>query len=207
MKHIRMALSQAGQDRALMAQLFEKNEKEWIQAEFDPDDAAHILAYLEGEDPVIGNIQFDVHALSEIHNPDADRQKAILVDQLTTNYFITVAKFAETMANPKVPPDVKTVMSEGIRAKTAALKRILEVSDVDDIETYISKLGANQRENIDFLERAQAGLAQPPGQPPGVVDAGSPGDPESAPGLTALPGGAGPAPAPGPRIRGAGGLA
>jgi hypothetical protein len=206
MKHLRMALSAAGSDRALMAQLFERNDGDWIQSHFDEDDAEHILAYLEGDDPIYGQVNFDVYALSEIHNPDAERQQAILIDQITTNYFITVAKFAETMVNPQVPPDIKTVMAEAIKAKTAALRRFLESSDVDDVETYLSQLGANQNANIELLARAQAALGQPPIQPgqPAGMDAGAGADPTATPGLTSLPGGAGGAPAPSARVRGAG---
>ena len=215
MKHIRMALSTAGQDRALMAQLFEKNEKDWITEQFDADDAQSILEYLEGEDPIYGQVAFDVHALSEIHNPDAERQQAIMVDQIVTNYFITIAKFAETAANPQVAqqmPDVAVVMKEAIRAKTATLKRFLEASDVDDIETYISQLGANTSDNLRILADAQQRLGVPPvagaGGPPGQpgVPPGAGGNSPPTPELTPLPGGALPPAAPRAGVRGAGGL-
>lgn len=194
MKNIRMALSRAGQDRAMMAQLYENNEGDWLQAAFDADDAGHIMEFLESDEPIYGNLNFDVHALSEIHNPDAERQQAILIDQVTTNYFITVSRFVEMMANPQVAPPVKEVLRQAVLAKTTTLKRFLESSDVDDIESYVLQLGQARAANEDLLSSVAQRLGVGPGGPGGA--------PGAVPGAAPVPGGP-PAPPGGPE--GAGG--
>ena len=201
LKSIRTALSRAGQDRALMAQVFETNEQDWLASEFDQDDSAKILEWLEGDSSLYGSVHFDVYAMSEIHNPDAERQKALMVDQLVTNYFVTVSKFVEMMANPQVPEPTREAMRQGVLAKTKSLSRFLEVSDVDDIEAYVLQMGNNSSDNRAALTAVSDRLGQPA---PGA--AGPPGPPGAAPVLTSIPGGGAsgtPSPA---RVSGAGAL-
>jgi hypothetical protein len=198
MKSLRMAVGKMGEHRSIMYQQFEKNRGGWLASVFDEDDAIQIMEVLEDDQVVTGSVRFDIHALSEMHNPDAERQKTVLIDQVFTNYVTQVAKMLEVIENPQSQqmPMLREHLTQAISAKGETLTRFLESSDVDNIEEYIFKLKEAQGGDIDTLRQlaAQVGGAGPEGA------AGGPGGPIPGPGLAAVPGGAGQgqAPPPGP---------
>ena len=147
------------------------------------------MEVLEDDQVVTGNVRFDVHALSEMHNPDAERQKTVLIDQVFTNYVTQVAKMLEVIENPQSQqmPQLREHLTRAISAKGETLTKFLEASDVDNIEEYIFTLKEAQGGDIGALQQLAAGIGGngPQGQ------AGGPGGPIPGPGLAALPGGAG----------------
>jgi hypothetical protein len=188
MKSIRRAVGKMGEHRTILYQQFETNRDGWIHTVFDRDDGDQIWEALTSDQVVSGQIRFDVHALSELHNPDAERQKTILIDQVYTNYVTTVAKMIEVANNPQAPPEMQQLMREAVSAKGEALTRFLEASDVDNIEDYVFQLQEAQNADLNTLQQLTAGVRGGPAQ----VTAGGPGGPVRGPGLAALPGGAGP---------------
>ena len=189
MKSLRMAIGKMGEHRSIMYQQFERNRGGWLTKVFDAHDAEQIWEVLNDSQVVTGNIRFDVHALSELHNPDAERQKAILIDQVFTNYVTQVAKMLEVVENPQTAqmPQMRQHLIQAISAKGQTLTRFLEASDIDNIEEYIFTLKEAQRGDIDTLRQLSAGIA-------GGGAGGAPGGPQGPvqqPGLALVPGGAG----------------
>jgi hypothetical protein len=204
LKSVREALSWVGAHRAVLYQQFERNEGDWITRVFGKD-APVILGYLNAEQPLLGQVDFDVHAFSEVSNPDAERQKFIAIDQLVTNHYVILAKYVEVMANPQAPPQLKALMAQAAAAKTKSLIGVLESAEIDDVEDYVGKLsraGDDVRQQLAQL----GGLLGGGGvgvRPGGNGAAGQPGAqavPE--PGMGPVPGGGG---APVPAVGGAGG--
>jgi hypothetical protein len=199
MKSLRMAVGKMGEHRSIMYQQFEKNRGGWLVEVFDLDDAVQIAEVLESKLVVTGNIRFDVHALSEMHNPDAERQKTVLIDQVFTNYVTQVAKMLEVIENPQAQqmPMLRDHLTRAISAKGETLTRFLEASDVDNIEDYIFQLKEAQGGDINNLRQlaSQVGTAAPGGGGPEGAAVG-PGGAIPGPGLAAIPGGAGEGEAP-----------
>jgi hypothetical protein len=137
MKSVRVALSQAGEHRATFYQQFEKNRGDWITRRFGERDAEPILEWLRSGVPAAGLADFDVHALSEIHNPQEERSKALAVDQLTTNYYIKITKFMEVLANPQAPPFIKDAARQAVEVSGLTLTKFLEASDIDEVEADV----------------------------------------------------------------------
>jgi hypothetical protein len=200
MKSLRQAIGKMGEHRSIMYQQFEKNRGGWLAKVFDEGDAEQIWEILNDTQIITGKIRFDVHALSELHNPDAERQKTILIDQVYTNYVTQVAKMLEVIENPQTQqmPQLRQHLITAITAKGETLQRFLEASDVDNIETYIYNL--QEAQNGDLRNLAQL-VASVRGAGPAAAAAG-PAGPIPGGGLALVPGGAGEGQETGARSRG-----
>jgi hypothetical protein len=200
LKSLRTCLSKMGEHRALMYQQFETNKGDWIGKVFGVEDRERIMEYLEAESPLYGQVNFDIHAFSEVHNPDAERQKAVVISQMVTNHYITAAKYVEVIENPQAPPRLKALMEQALTALTKSTINFLEAAEVDEYEDYVNALDKGRTQSIDALR----GLLPPQlgggGQQPGAgLNGGGGGPPSPAgPGGPALLPGAGMAPLPGP---------
>jgi hypothetical protein len=179
-------LGKVAEHRTILYQQFEKNRGGWIGHTFDEDDAQDIIDVLSDDKVVTGQMRFDIFAISEMHNPDAERQKAILIDQVYTNYVTQCAKFIEVASNPKAPEPMKRLMVEAIESKGKSLAKFLESSDVDEVEAFVFELQEKQNGDIRGLlaigERLRAAAQDQGGGAEGPVRGA---------GLAALPGGAG----------------
>jgi hypothetical protein len=185
MKSIRQAIGKMGEHRTILYQQFEENRDGWINTVFDEDDGEQIWEALTSDQVVTGQIRFDVHALSELHNPDAERQKTILIDQVYTNYITTLAKMLELKNNPQASDEQRALMDQAVAAKGDMIRRILESSDIDNIEDYVFELQEAQNSDLNQLRQLIAGVR---GNPQDA--AGGPEGPVRERGLAALPGGA-----------------
>lgn len=200
MKSLRRAIGKKGEHRSILYQQFEQNRNGWIAKVFDQDDGEKIWEVLNDPQVITGNVRFDVAALSEVHNPDAERQKAVTIDQFYTNYITAVAKMLEVVESPQAQqmPWLREHLIQAIKGKGQNLIRMLEASDVDNIEEYVYELKESQRGDIGNLQQLVAQLS---GGGPGGAPGGVPG-PVRGRGLAVVPGGAGEGEASAPRPRG-----
>jgi hypothetical protein len=175
-----------GEHRTILYQQFEENKDGWINTVFDDNDGDQIWEALSSDQVVTGQIRFDVHALSELHNPDAERQKTILIDQVYTNYITTVAKMLELKNNPKASEEQRALMDQAVAAKGDMIRRILESSDIDNIEDYVFELQEVQNGDLNQLRQLIAGIRDP-----AQIAAGGAEGSVRGGGLAALPGGGG----------------
>ena len=193
MKSIRRTLGKLGEQRTILYQQFEKNRGGWLAKAFDQNDAEQIWEVLNDTQVVPGTLRFDVYSLSEMNNPDSERQKALLIDQVFTNYMTTVAKMLEVIENPQTQamPEMRRSLQQAIQAKGQTLTRFLEASDVDNIEEYIFKLKEAQNADINTLQQlaAQAGGGGPGGG--AQAQASGPQGSVREPGLALVSGGIG----------------
>ncbi len=186
MKSIRSAFSAMGEDRAMMFQQFERNAGGWIGSTFDPDDAQKIMEVLSAPMPAPGQLPFDLRAMSELHNPDAERKKSLLVYQVTKDYYATLMKFVEVAANPQIQPPMKKVAARAVFAMGDSMKRFLENSDIDEVEQYVIQAQSQQQADTAQLGRvaqfaqSQLDAAAAGAAGNGAIPAGA-GGPESGP--------------------------
>ncbi|OGR29713.1 MAG: hypothetical protein A2139_02395 [Desulfobacca sp. RBG_16_60_12] len=188
MKSIRKALGKVGEHRTIMLQQFEKNQGGWIAKVFDADDAQQIMEVLTSDQVVSGQMRFDVHALSELHNPQEEMNLAINTYQLFTQYASNAAKFYEVAANPQAPPDLKKLMYFSIEGMGEMVKKVLEAAGAEDAEEFVFRLqqgGASGQSLIEAVGPRVRELAQGAAGPAQGAVSGT--------GLVPIPGGAGPA--------------
>jgi len=206
LRGVRRQLARMGEDMASLIQQFETDEDGWLETIYGEDDAEGIKKLnIPPDIPLSGNVQFDLYALSEFTNPDTEIQRAIMVDQLTGNYyaFLQQAMMILESQDPRIPPGAKVVMAKAVEAKTRTMKRILESNDINDVERYLmeskdgrtadaaslSQMGQQLVAQQQAAAAAQGGpgaagpgAGGPFGGPPGVPQPGMAGPPQPAPG-------------------------
>jgi hypothetical protein len=192
MSMIRRQFSRMGEAIAILNQQFETNEDGKIQRVLGGVDGASVMEFLFPREPIPGNYQFDVAALSPQANPDAEMNRAIQVGQMNQLYWSQVIQGAQALESPQVGPLVKLAWQKYIHSTTNTYMRFLESSNVDEIEKFVLNLRESQQQGAQAL----GGIA---GQP--AVAGGGAGTPPQLPvggaggaaggGTLALPGGIG----------------
>ena len=142
MKMIRKAISTLASDIATMYQLFDTDDGRLTRSLGD-EDGSKVKEWLFPTDqPIVGNLSFDIFAVDEQDNPQVRQQRAVLVSQLTNNYYAQVLPLMQQLVNPQMPPQLKATVQKAIEANTASFVNFLENSGIDNIKAY-----ALQKEN------------------------------------------------------------
>ncbi len=191
----RQELSRLGEDLASLYQHFEADAGR-IARVIGIGDAQRLQEWLFPTDPTAGRVEFDVRALSDGMNPDAEFQKAVQIDQVVTNFYakmlqgLNVAVQA-TQAPPPFGQAILEMTFHSFDAFIASTKRALDAANVDNIEDYLGMLQeAKNAQSPDQLtaalnaaqQAAQLGLEQASSGPQGPAVATGPGGvPAAAP--------------------------
>jgi hypothetical protein len=174
LREIRLQLSAAGEFIFSLYQQFESDVDEGsLAAALGPEDAEVVRGMLVSPE----NFVFDVHSLSETVNPEAERNNAVLVDQLTTNYYAFALKVL-----PMIEQAPGTLVAEAaqkaMEAKAKSLIQALEAMNVDDPEEFVFRMQENRNGNIGDIQQLLAGGgAGPAGGPAGPVQQPAVGGP------------------------------
>jgi hypothetical protein len=185
LKNFRQQLSTAGEWILGLYQQHEDLANPRLAAALGPKDAELLRAALS----LPGTLQFDLHALSESTNPDAERNNAIAISQLTGNYYAFVLRM-DSLANspdPRVPKSTRAFAQKAIEAMTRSYKRFLEASDIDDPDQYALRLQQFSQEMASNAQQFGEQLGAPGGAP-GPAGGGPPqaGGPAGPPGQSPL---------------------
>lgn len=166
LRSIRRAISQFGLDKASVYQQMETDPTKIIRV-MGEGDAPQTLAWIFPQDqPIIGNLELDLAAVTETLNPDTEQQRAVLTFQITANYYSLVVQYLQIVANPQVPPEIRAAAQKGLQAFREGYERILENNNVDDIENFSFNL---QR----AVENIRASSGGDPAQGQGVPQGGA----------------------------------
>jgi hypothetical protein len=157
---IRMQISRMGEAAASMYQQFETNEDGRIQRVLGDRDAAKVEEFLFPTDPISSVMNFDVVAMNESTNPQAEMAKAVTVTQMNTNYWAFVLRATQVMQQSAQNPLVLEMAVKSIEAQTKAHMRFLEASDVDDIESFVLELNRGIEQGTAQLQAAAGGLGE-----------------------------------------------
>jgi hypothetical protein len=149
-REIRLQLNKVGQFLLSLYQQFPTRMEEVIGQE----DAARVQEILLTD----RTLRLDVHALSEGTNPEAERQNAVLVDQVVTNYYAFVTRLLPLLDQPNAPPTLKAGITSAIESKTKSVIQLLETLQIDDPDEFVMKLGENQGGQADQLQQFMAGI-------------------------------------------------
>lgn len=195
----RQELSRLGEDIAALYQHYEAKEQSGrIARVLGAGDAMKLQEWLFPTDGVAGRIEFDVRAMTENLNPDAEMQKAVQVDQVVTNFYAKMLQGLNVAAQVmQAPPQLQQPMMQTLfysfDAFIASTKRVLDAANVDNMEELIGYLRDGQRGDLAAIDQAQlaaqAGLREFASGPAGPAVATGPGGaPAAAPGAFADPG-------------------
>jgi hypothetical protein len=157
---IRMQISRMGETTASMYQQFDTNEDGRIQRVLGERDAAKVEEFLFPTEPVSAVMNFDVVAMNESTNPQAEMAKAVTVTQMNTNYWAFVLRATQVMQQSAQNPLVLQMAVKSIEAQTKAHMRFLEASDVDDIESFVIELNRGIEQGTAQLQSAANGLQE-----------------------------------------------
>ena len=175
LKLTRRCWSQIGIDIATLYQQFEMDEGK-LQRALGPVDGQALQEWMFPDDqPIQGNLELDIHALSEVHNPEADRQKAVMVDQMVGNYYARVMQGLQAMADPRVGqnPLISGAIVKMIESHSETLKGFLESADVDEIEKFIYEVKQNGFAPPGQVAAAEGAAANGAQQIPGMAEGGT----------------------------------
>ncbi|MCP4113859.1 MAG: hypothetical protein GY737_00360 [Desulfobacteraceae bacterium] len=190
---LRQALNRAGEFVATLDQQFETDLGRIAQI-LGERDAETIEPFLFPDEPIPGNYQFNIRALSQDLNPDAAMQRAVTVSQMNTNYWSTILNAVrgglELQAqglDEGTAQIVAAAISTFVKAQTNAHKQFLEAADVDDIENFILALDRGAGQQTQALQQFSTGLEQLAGPNAGPPGAGTNGTGQPIGGGTGVP--------------------
>lgn len=171
-KSVGDAVARVGEDRALLYQ--QTGSPPWLGAVMGEADAEKVKQWLEGDTSIYGTVSFEVHTLSEMHNPDAELRKAVAIDQMVTNYHVKLQNFTGLL-NPQAgaSPEQQREAQLAIESLGKTLTKALEAAEVDEVEDFVFKLQENMNGNLAQLAQAAALAGGGGGVPP---VAGGPGN-------------------------------
>jgi hypothetical protein len=164
LKQIRQQLSLLGLDIATLYQQFEANEDGKITRALGQGDAQELMEWLFPTNQSIhGNLELDINAISESSSPENERQRALFVDQATNNFYAFAIQGLTALSDPRIAqnaPAVEAIVM-GIQARAKAYTKILEASEIDEIEEFVLKLrdSNNDPRAIGQLADAVSGRA------------------------------------------------
>lgn len=199
LRFLRHRLSQIGEDISTLFQQFEA-----ASSPLEGDDTkGRVFAALGAEDaniveqlilpldrPITPDVRFDIFALSEGADPNADRQKVVLEFQFLQNYYSSLIGLGQLLQTPAgQDPMIKEVALQAMRTFTTTTKRFLETTNFDEIEDVLVDIQQGNTSNAAASEQL-LNMARSVGGPQGPSGA------VPIPGMARVPYG-GPGPRPG----------
>lgn len=193
LRFIRHRLSKMGEDISTLFQQFETIDEGGSMGRIEAALGAHDAGIVKNlvlplDEPISGNVHFDVHALSEVSSPEAERQKLVLEDQMLTNYYAQLLGAAQILQTPMGQnPMIADIVKHAMHGKTLSMKRFLSTTGFEVPEEVLLDLGRpdNTAALRELIERSGAALGQLGGGAASVpipgMEAGAGGLPPAAP--------------------------
>lgn len=139
-KQARLQFGRMAEDVATLYQQYETKGAPKITRALGMEDGNKVMSWMFPSGPIAGNIEFDLRAVSENLNPEAEREQAIFTMQATTAFYGQVLQGLQIAAHPNSPPPVKAAAIRSIEALGAGFEKVLAAAQVDDIRKFIFKL-------------------------------------------------------------------
>lgn len=139
-KQLRLQFGRMAEDIATLYQQFESGTSGKIERALGTADGAVVKKWLIPTGPISGNIEFDLRAVSDNLNPEAEREQAIFTMQAVASYYGQVMQALQVAAHPNSPPPVKMAATRSIEALTAGFEKVLSAAQVDDVKKFVLQL-------------------------------------------------------------------
>ena len=170
---MRKQISRMGEAAASLYQQFvteeQANRINRILGDLDGD---RVNQFFFPDDPTIGLMEFDVIAMDEKINPQAELSKQVSLMQINTSYwgFLMQAVQAAVQATQIGMPQFANLAFQAMEAQTKFQQRVLDAGDVDDFEAFVL--------NFEKAAAAAQGDLQNATQRLGALGAGQGGVPQ-----------------------------
>lgn len=138
MELIRRGVSRTGEALAILYQQFEENHGGRLQKILGVEDARVVEDFLFPDEPIPGTLSFDVLAMNERDNPDTAMRRAVVTDQMVTQFWTFTLQVLQGALNPQAPPLLRQAAIQSIRSKLRSTERFLRSADVDDPERFLA---------------------------------------------------------------------
>jgi hypothetical protein len=172
---LRDKVTQMAQAWAILTQQFETNEDGKLQRTFGVEDAAEMERFLFPTEPIPGNYQFKLVAMSASLNPDAEMSRAVTVAGMLNNYWGFVLRGIQAIENPQVGPMLKAGWTQAIESATSIYSKFLEAANVDDMEKFLAELNKFGPDSAQQLGQFAGGVREMAAAQGSVAPAGNGG--------------------------------
>lgn len=190
MRGIRKQLALVGERIFSLYQQYELTDTEGglsgrLAIELGQDDARRLAMLAISPE----TFQFDVHALSEAANPEAEQNKMVVASQMTANYYSYIMRMFSVLENPQTQaaPGLRASAIKAIDSYTRIFTRYMQSAEIDDADKFAVALRETDGENLElidkfrtFVQEAASGLNPAPQPAPGPGGPG--GIPTTSPG-------------------------
>ncbi len=193
----RMQYGRIAEDVLTLYQQFETDSDGKLERVLGSRDAEMAQRIIFPTDQTIaGNIQFDLRAMSDTLNPEEERNKALFVQQVTSDYYARVLQGLQVaiqslqFAEHPIGQKLVEASLKSIEAFTESYSRVLENSSIDEVEKFVFDIkgASNARQQAGAIRESGASVEQLLG---GVAQGGQgPAVPTGNAGLPLASGGA-----------------
>lgn len=159
------------------------------ESEEGAKDASLVRSILDQGDDIRGLVKLQLNVSTAAVNREVEKQSAIQLYQIVSQYLMQGTQIAQTIANPLVPPEVRQFLANGVAGLDKTLKNVFQAHAQFDLETVLvgevlEQMSATANQKQQMAEQQAAAMGQPP---PGAA-------PPQAPPQPAPPGANGGAP-------------
>jgi hypothetical protein len=175
---MRKQISRMGEAAASLYQQFSgESEATRINRILGDLDGQRVNEFFFPTDPTIGLMEFDVIAMEDKLNPQAELSKQTALAQLNAGYwgFLLQAVQAAVNAVQIGMPQFAQLAFQAMQAQTKFQERVLDAGDVDDFENFVLDFQQAVKAAQGDLQRTAAGLGQVGGNASPVQGAGMAG--------------------------------
>lgn len=139
-RHLRLQFGRMAEDIATLYQQYEAKDSGKLERALGTADGTIARQWLFPTGPIAGSIEFDLRAVTENLNPEAEREQAIFTMQATASYYGQVMQALQVAAHPQSPPAVKAAAVQSVEALTAGFTKVLKAAQVDDMRKFVMQL-------------------------------------------------------------------
>jgi hypothetical protein len=165
---IREQMSAAALYTASLYQQFDTDAEGRIARVFGDADADRIKQWLFPKDrALVGTMKFDLIALSDQSNPQAQMSKAMTIMQATGMYWSQVIRLIQASEDQRVPPGAREASLKAVEVIGRVYQQFLEGADFDKSQEAILDLKEGNPNALSQLRSLAAGALAGGGEPGG----------------------------------------
>lgn len=169
----RQSLSLSGEWAAALYQQHDLGDGSKLAARMGPADAERLRQLVISPEL----IRFSLHSMSEAVNADQERQTAIMVTQMSANYYSFVLRMLSIVENPQAAqlPLTREAALKAIDSYTHTYTRFLNASDIDEVDRFLLQMKESRFGDAQAIEQFGSFVQGQLGG--GAAGAGTPGQP------------------------------
>lgn len=147
----RQALSQGGEWAAALYQQHDLGDDGKLAARMGEADAERLRQLVISPE----SIRFSLHSMSDAVNMDQERQSAIMVTQMSANYYSFVLRMLSIIENPQTAslPLTRDAAMKAIESYTHSFTRFLNSAEIDEVDEFLISMKENKLGDAGEIQR------------------------------------------------------